>query len=168
MTKEPFNVQQWSDGATADPAPVTAPAEAREPMPGRQREEVETLIGQIEARQLDIAPAYKDWCNLGFAFVEAFGEAGRAYYQRVSRFYPKYSEAGTNEQYDRCLRGHRGGITLRTFFWLARNAGIGAGPDPEEMEESENPMPTFPFWRNPPFPPFPPYPPFPIKGNIPQ
>ena len=67
----------------------------------------------------------------------------------MSRFYPKYSEAETNEQYDRCLKGHRGGVTLKTFFWLARNAGIGDGSESEELEQSETPMPTFPFSRNP-------------------
>jgi hypothetical protein len=143
MTKEPFDLQQWSDGATADKPPVNP--SAGEHVPARQKEEVETLIRQIETAKMDIAPAYKDWCNLGFAFVDAFGEAGREYFQRVSRFYPGYSEAETSKQYDHCLKSHRGGVTLRTFFWLAGNAGIGKGPDPEEMEEQVTPMPTFPI-----------------------
>ena len=166
MTKEPFDVQQWSDGATADQPPGNTLS--GENVPSRQREEVEALIQQIEAAQTDIAPAYRDWCNLGFAFVNAFGEAGREYYQRVSRFYPGYSEAETGKQYDHCLKSNRGGITLKTFFWLARNAGIGTAPDPEEMEEQENFMPTFPFWRNSPFSPFSPFSPLSQIGNFPQ
>jgi|LSQX01.3.fsa_nt_gb hypothetical protein len=146
MKKETFNIQQWSDGATANRPPVNNPSV--EHIPARQKEEVEALVQQIEAAQIDIAPAYRDWCNLGFAFVNAFGEAGRDYYQRVSRFYPGYSEAETGKQYDHCLKSNRGGVTLKTFFWLARNAGIGTAPAPEEMEEQETPMPTFPFPGN--------------------
>ena len=55
----------------------------------------------------------------------------------MSRFYPKYSEAETNEQYDRCLKSHRGGATLRTFFWLAGQAGLRQGDDREEVEDTE-------------------------------
>jgi hypothetical protein len=147
MKKETFNVQQWSDGATADTQPIAVTPTGKNP-PSRQREEVESIIRQIEAQQLDIAPSYRDWCNLGFAFVNAFGEAGRSLYQRVSRFYPNYSEAETSKQYDQCLKSNRGGVTLKTFFWLAGNAGIGATPEPDELEESETPMPTFPFSGN--------------------
>ncbi|MEE4178287.1 MAG: YfjI family protein [Bacteroides sp.] len=68
---------------------------------------------------------------------------------RLCRFYPNYSEAETSEQYDKCLKSNRGGVTLKTFFWLAGNAGIGNESETEEMEESETPMPTFPFGRNP-------------------
>lgn len=86
--------------------------------------EVNTVVTRIEANLADIATSYSDWINVGFAFVNEFGEAGREYFKRVSRFYPGYTLAECNKKYDQCLKSQGKGITIKTFFYLAHQAGI--------------------------------------------
>ena len=110
-----FNPREWLE--TAAP-PMTVPVE-REPLApatDEQRAEIEQIIAEIESLKVDIAPEYKHWRNIGFAFADAFGEEGRKLFQRVSRFYPGYTESECNEQYDKCLKSNRGGVTLKTLL----------------------------------------------------
>lgn len=55
---------------------------------------------------------------------DALSENGRDYFHRISRFYPGYTEKEADAQYDKCLRAHGTGITIKTFFLLAKDAGI--------------------------------------------
>jgi hypothetical protein len=87
-------------------------------------EDVEYVIQQIEAYQCDLTWDYADWINLGFSFAHEFGEAGRDYFQRISRFYPKYDSRECDRQYDQCLKGRRSGRTIASFFYYAKQAGI--------------------------------------------
>jgi len=91
---------------------------------GEADADVETIISRIESQSIDIAPGYSDWCNIGFAFADSFGEQGRSFFHRVSKFNPGYSENECNKQYYNCLKSSGSGITLNTFFHLAKNAGI--------------------------------------------
>ena len=88
-------------------------------------DDVERLTQAVEARGTDITGDYRQWLNIGFALVEGLGEAGRDYFHRLSRFYPEYSEAEADKQYDKCLRAHGTGITLATLFQYAKDeAGV--------------------------------------------
>ena len=87
-------------------------------------DDVETVTQRIEAARIDITADYGDWVNLGFALTEEYGENGRDYFHRLSRFYPDYDEAECDRQYDKCLRSHGTGVTIRTFFQLAKDHGI--------------------------------------------
>jgi len=80
-------------------------------------------LHEIETHRIDIAPSYEDWLTLGFALASEYGENGRDYFHRLSQFYSKYKSGETDKQYTRCLRGKQG-ITIATFFYLAKNAGI--------------------------------------------
>ena len=86
--------------------------------------DTELIVSRIEAAQADITGSYADWRNIGFALADEFGETGRNYYQRISRFYPKYSHTDCNKQYDQCLKAKGHGITIKTLFHLAKQAGI--------------------------------------------
>lgn len=79
---------------------------------------------EIEQRAVDIAPEYKDWVELGFALIDGFGENGREYYHRISRFHPDYQREETDKQYTHCLQAKGQGITIRSFFHMAGQAGI--------------------------------------------
>lgn len=117
------NVSNLSNPSSGLPSPVSGP-----PSPS----EVDTIITRIEAELTDITTSYTDWLNVGFAFAHEFGEAGRSFYHRVSRFYPGYTKADTDKQYDQCLRSQGHGITISTFFYLAKQAGVevrGRGDD---------------------------------------
>jgi len=85
--------------------------------------DVEEITCRIESRQVDIAPSYQDWCKLGFALAE-MGESGRAYYHRISTYYPSYNRQETDAQFDRCLHSHGSGVTIKTLFYLAKQAGV--------------------------------------------
>ncbi|MBQ6667250.1 MAG: DUF3987 domain-containing protein [Bacteroidales bacterium] len=168
MSRKTFNPSDWSDiqppdpdAAKPDSGPLT-PSLPHAVTSGAERD-IEQITRRIEAAAADIAPTYAEWRDLGFALADALGEGGRTYYQRISRFYPEYSESGTDRQYTACLHAHGHGITVKTLFHLARKAGISiqaAVPDsrkngpgfPESPKSSKSPagdlgemeeMPTF-------------------------
>lgn len=87
-------------------------------------QEIELLTKEIENRAIDIAPDYQSWRDLGFALADALGENGREYFHRLSRFYPNYSYEETDKQYTAYLNAHGHGITSKTIFHLAKQAGI--------------------------------------------
>jgi hypothetical protein len=86
--------------------------------------DVEYIIQQIESSKIDITPTYADWRNIGFAFADAFGEDGRTYFHRISCFYPNYSKAECDRQFDNCLKAKGTGITMKSFFYYAKQAGL--------------------------------------------
>lgn len=102
--KKPFYPQQWRNDDIPDA--------------------IEEITSRVEQASVDIAPTYNEWLQLGFALVDALGENGRPFFQRLSRFYHKYTEKETNEQYSRCLSSNKSGITIKTLFFLAKKAGI--------------------------------------------
>lgn len=125
MSKKIFSAQDWENAPFENSLPITpkllpAPIQTSDD----KKEEVECIIREIEQRAIDIAPDYKDWMELGFALADGFGENGREYYHRISRFYPDYQRENTDRQFTNCLQANGHGITLRSFFHLAACAGI--------------------------------------------
>ncbi|MCL1867668.1 MAG: PriCT-2 domain-containing protein [Paludibacter sp.] len=114
-----FNPNDWIPKTALAPRVPTS-AGAHHPAPQNQ---FETLLQTIERRGVDIAPTYETWRNLGFALAAEFGERGREFFHRLSRFYDGYSSSAADKQYTRCLRGKQG-ITISTFYYLAKNAGV--------------------------------------------
>lgn len=96
----------------------------------------DAVVERIEVARVDIAPYYNQWLSLGFALSDYLGEDGREYFHRLSRFNPKYDERDTDKQYDNCLKGRKEGITIGTFYYLAKKAGIDIG-------KIETQIPTF-------------------------
>jgi hypothetical protein len=75
-------------------------------------------LRRIELHHIDVTTHYHDWYRIGMALASHYGEAGRDYYHRISRFYPRYTPLETNQQYDRCLRYNTHRIRLGTLFYL--------------------------------------------------
>ena len=96
-------------------------------LPNDSRTDIDLVVSRIEAAHTDITGSYADWRNLGFALADELGEGGRDCYHRISRFYSKYSYTDCNKQYDQCLKSTGHGITIKTFFHLAKQAGIDLG-----------------------------------------
>ena len=122
MTKNKFNPQDWLNNQSLPPNTI-------DPIVNYQQStvnsnDIENVVSRIEASAIDIAPTYADWRDLGFALADALGENGRGYYQRLSRFYPNYTAAETDKQFSACLKAHGHGITIKTLFHLAKQAGI--------------------------------------------
>ncbi len=86
--------------------------------------DVEVIIKRLEESHTDITANYSDWRDIGFAFADEFGEAGRSYFHSVSRFYPEYSHVVCDKQFDNCLKAKGHGVSIKTFFHLAQQAGI--------------------------------------------
>jgi hypothetical protein len=100
---------------------------------------IEFIIQQIEGSKIDLTSDYSAWLNIGFAFADKFGEIGRNYYHRVSQFYPDYDATSCDVQYNNCLTGNRTGITIGTFYFLCKNAGVKLyNSDFEETKETED------------------------------
>jgi hypothetical protein len=87
-------------------------------------EEIEIITCRIEDARLDLTCNYHDWLIVGFAISDEMGEAGRSYFHRLSRFHPEYKPSECDRQYDRCLKGKNRGVTIRSFYFLAQQAGI--------------------------------------------
>jgi len=92
--------------------------------------EIESVVLQIERMKIDITDSYhNEWLKLGFALVDGIGECGRPFFHRISIFSKKYSLVFTDKQYDECLKARRSGITIRSFFGLAKSYGINIYPN---------------------------------------
>lgn len=111
---------------------------------GNNTEQIEKIIQEIESRKIDIAPNYKDWRNIGFAFSDEFGESGRNYFHQVSMFHQEYDFKSCNEQYSNCLKALGNGISIKSFFYLAKHAGIDIVNSRETKEKSTKDLPNFP------------------------
>lgn len=122
MTKNKFNPHDWLNNQSLPPNNID-PIVNYQPSSVNSND-IENVVSRIEASAIDIAPTYADWRDLGFALADALGENGRGYYQRLSRFYPNYTAAETDKQFSTCLKAHGHGITIKTLFHLAKQAGI--------------------------------------------
>ena len=89
-----------------------------------QKADLQRVADELIARHIDITNAYRDWLHLGFAIADALGEDGRQLFHDLSRQCPKYDEAECDKQYTHCLNGRGSGVTVKTFFQMAKDAGI--------------------------------------------
>ena len=152
MNKKKFEVQVWLD----QPLQQSIDTEPKEvkivtaKIVKDDETEIEEIIQQIETKQIDIATAYSDWRNIGFALADSFGEAGRDYFHRISKFYNGYSSAECDLQYNKCLQSNGQGISLKTFFYHAKQSGINISPQAFSTED----LPTLPDTIYPQLPEF--------------
>ena len=120
MAKKKFIIEEWLQQPNLQQKTVTAPSVPQ----GSTIEDIETVTTRIEATGTDITAGYENWRDLGFALSEELGESGRDYFHRISRFNPEYRQAETDSQYDKCLKAHGSGITIKTFFQKTKDSGI--------------------------------------------
>lgn len=126
--KEKFKPQDWlqnkNDSDITPQSPQPSPNLSASTGTDSSSSDFALIISRIESAQTDITANYSDWRDIGFAFADEFGEVGRAYFHQISRFYSGYSPTDCNKQYDNCLKAKGNGVTLKTFFHLAKQAGI--------------------------------------------
>lgn len=99
------------------------------------RAKVERVLSLIEQKGIDITNGYDNWLKVGFALTSEFQEAGRGIFHRVSRQNPEYKASDTDKQYNKCLSAHGDGISIATFFQMAKDAGIDIS-NPKEIQKS--------------------------------
>ncbi|WP_421879697.1 DUF3987 domain-containing protein [Marinoscillum sp.] len=120
MERKTFNPLEWLD----KPGQQVKVTEQSKYNTSTQLEEVERIIQGIEASHIDVTSAYSDWVNIGFAFADEFGETGRNLFHRVSQYHPEYSTQECDKQFDNCMKARGQGVSLKTFFYHAKEAGI--------------------------------------------
>lgn len=86
--------------------------------------EIQEVARQLVDRGIDITAGYNNWLNLGFALADGLDEDGREIYHQLSRLNDEYDTAECDRQYTHCLHGRGQGITVNTFFQMAKEAGI--------------------------------------------
>ena len=131
MSKKTFNPADWAKAnkaeskSTASNKPKNTTTVSHSPLV--EGSDIETISQRIESSGADIAPNYADWRDLGFALADELGESGRSYYHRLSRFYQDYNSMETDKQFDACLKAHGHGVSIKTFYHLAKSAGVNVG-----------------------------------------
>ena len=140
IMRKTFNPLEWMQ----NPAQQAINTEPQEPVHNSNVSEVEAIIRQIESKQIDIASAYSDWRNIGFAFADEFGEEGRELFHRISQFYTDYSSSECDRQFDNCLKAKGQGVSLKTFFYHAKQAGIQISSAKPKKEVKQDNMPNLP------------------------
>ncbi|MCP4705466.1 MAG: DNA primase, partial [candidate division Zixibacteria bacterium] len=98
MEKKTFNPLEWLEQPNQQTININTEPKVSETT--NNVSEIEGIIHQIEDKQIDIATAYSDWRNIGFAFADGFGENGRELFHRISRFYSDYSTTECDRQFD--------------------------------------------------------------------
>ncbi len=88
------------------------------------KKDIQSIITQIEHHSIDITGDYSTWRNLGFALSDSLGEAGRDPFHRISKLHPEYNPKECDRQFDACLKANGSGITISTFFHIAKDHGL--------------------------------------------
>lgn len=130
--KEPFDPLFWSNlnnnQEASEPQTLTSSSPSLPANHNTDAEDIEAQVCEITqlitSRGIDITGGYTNWLNLGFSLADGLGEAGRQFYHDLSRMNSGYDTADCDKQYNACLRSHRSGVTIRTFFMMAKDAGI--------------------------------------------
>jgi predicted P-loop ATPase len=100
-------------------------APAKQPRVITGRNDVDFILGQINARQLDLTnSSYFKYLEIGFAISEEYGEEGRTYFHEVVKYSAKYTYDGAEKQYNRCLKAGGSGVNFATFLHYCKEEGI--------------------------------------------
>jgi hypothetical protein len=114
MNKQ-FNPKEWLNSTNNQPEPInsnTAAIQKAIPSIVNNQNSIEAYITLIEQSGTDITKNYADWRNIGFAIAEEYGESGRQYFHRISKFHSSYDSKDCDEQYSKCInaKGHETSI----------------------------------------------------------
>ena len=86
--------------------------------------EVREVARRLVERGIDITSGYGNWLNLGFALADGLGEGGRELYHQLSTLNSGYNHSECDRQYSACLKSHGRGVTIKSFFQMAKLGGI--------------------------------------------
>jgi hypothetical protein len=91
------------------------------------KSDFDAIVNEVNNRKIDLAGNYLNWIRIGFAIADKFGEDGRSYFEIISQY--RQGEQAKNstlicKQYDACIKSNGSGITISSFYWFAKQAGI--------------------------------------------
>lgn len=123
MNKNIFNPTDWLETPKIEVPKKTIPKTAAT-VNTVVANDIESHISAIEQQSIDITCGYANWRDVGFAFAEEYGETGRDYFHRISKYNSTYNAKECDEQFNKCLNAKGTGITIATFYYAAKQAGI--------------------------------------------
>jgi len=85
-------------------------------------DKVEKIISVIEENSIDITSIYEDWIKIGGALYGSFGESGRDYFHKISKFHPDYTYKACDIKFTQCKK--LGKTNLGSLFFIATNHGV--------------------------------------------
>jgi hypothetical protein len=100
-----------------------SPLPAIRSLDNKKTNDIERVINRIESQRIDITSQYGDWYTIGAILAYEFGEQGRGYYHRFSRFYKAYNTCESDKQYDKCLR-NRKPYSINLLFHILKRQNI--------------------------------------------
>ena len=92
--------------------------------PSDTRSDAVRIVNELAARHIDITETYKQWVSVAFALISEFGEQGREMFHMLSRQNSRYQYEESDRKFSSCLKSHGSGITIKTIFHLAKEAGV--------------------------------------------
>lgn len=87
-------------------------------------DDLSQVLDEIQSKNINIAESYEDYRNIAFAIADGFGETGRTYFHIIASVSSKYKHNDADRQYNISLKSKRAGITVGTFYWMAKQAGV--------------------------------------------
>lgn len=120
----------WDPGLYMNPQSdkFTKYLKREKPLPTHEVVFVQTdfdhIVSELNTRRIDITAGYQNWLKTAFAFCDKLGEAGRSYFHTVSHHSAQYQAERCDKQYTACLKSGKSGITIASFYYLAKQAGI--------------------------------------------
>lgn len=109
------------------------------------RSDAVRIVNELAARHIDITETYKQWVSVAFALISEFGEQGREMFHMLSRQNSRYQYEESDRKFSSCLKSHGSGITIKTIFHLAKEAGVELANHENYLhEERRTGMPTPP------------------------
>jgi predicted P-loop ATPase len=82
-------------------------------------------IGELVNKvNISVVDNYSDYLNLSFALATGFSEDGRGYFHKISSLSEKYNSEQAEKQYDIALKRNNFGITVGTFYYYLKQAGV--------------------------------------------
>lgn len=94
--------------------------------------QMDRIVGEIVSKGINIAESYDDYLTCAFAIAQGYGEEGRQYFHAVCSISDKYDEQQADKKFDNALRT-RSKITIGSFFYLCKQAGISLRTKEEEQ-----------------------------------
>lgn len=77
-----------------------------------------------KASSMNLFDDYKDYIEIAFALASEFKENGRIYFHSLCSGSAKYDRKQADKDYDKAVRRNETGITIKTFYYHCKNAGI--------------------------------------------
>lgn len=87
-------------------------------------EQINAVADELISRRIDITDGYDNYLKLGFALAHEMGEGGRLLYHNLCCMHPDYQQSECDKQYSYCLNSNGEGYTIKSFFHMAKEAGV--------------------------------------------